>query len=57
MSARGPWAKENSKIGLRGRNTHNVDTLVSGNANLGALGTEIYADNRHCDGIFVCGGG
>lgn len=27
--------------------THNVDTLVPGNTDFGALGTEIYADNAH----------
>lgn len=28
--------------------THNINTLVTGNTDLGALGTEIYTDDRHC---------
>jgi hypothetical protein len=30
--------------------THNVDTLVTGNADLGALSTEIYSNDTHCVG-------
>jgi len=29
------------------RGTHNVNTLISGNTNLGALGTEIDTDDTH----------
>ena len=31
-----------------GANTHNINALVPGNTNLGALRTEINTDNRHC---------
>jgi hypothetical protein len=27
--------------------THNVNALVAGNTNLGALGTQIYTDDAH----------
>lgn len=30
-----------------GGNTHNVDTLISGNTNLGALGTKVNTHNTH----------
>jgi hypothetical protein len=29
-------------------NTHNVNALVTGNTNLGALRTQIYTDDTHC---------
>ena len=35
-------------MGRGGRVTHNINTLVTGNTDLGALGTEIYTDDRHC---------
>lgn len=35
-------------MGRGERVTHNINTLVTGNTDLGALGTEIYTDDRHC---------
>jgi hypothetical protein len=36
------------EVGHSRGSTYNVNTLVPGNTDLGALGTEINTDNAHC---------
>lgn len=48
QSQRSPFNYGRYYIGGEGaRGTHNVNTLISGNTNLGALGTEIDTDDTH----------
>jgi len=50
------WEEFSSEAGLRGANTYDVNTLVPGNTDLGALRTKINTDNRHCRRRICVGG-
>jgi hypothetical protein len=48
MGSRFIWTENREPaLGTWG-STHNVNTLVTGNTNLGALRTQIYTDDTHC---------